>query len=316
MSCNVPIYEHVSDDDIMELIHTNRKPALFRGIDIGPCSKLWTFDYLASKIGSLNVKVHVSVDSKMDFINKNFTYKTLPFNELVQRTAKEENTDYFLCPTEFYYLRSLGSDPRGREVADIQKQFPSIASDLHIPKFFEQASFFSSVFRIGSSGVQLWTHYDIMDNILIQVSGRKRVTLFSPSDALNMYLLGDKSQVIDIDNPDFVKYPRFKNVKRYNCYMESGDILFIPALWFHNVLALEFGIAVNVFWRHLPPELYDMKDPYGNKDLIPAARALQTVDNAVKVLDRLPEEYRDFYGKRLIALLESKFSQQITENRL
>ena len=32
----------------------------------------------------------------------------------------------------------------------------------------------------------------------------------------------------------------------------QGDVLFIPALWFHNVLAKDFSVAVNVFWRNLP----------------------------------------------------------------
>ena len=47
--------------------------------------------------------------------------------------------------------------------------------------------------------------------------------------------------------------------------LEPGDILFIPALWFHNMLAHDFGVAVNVFWRELDPKLYDNRDPYGNR---------------------------------------------------
>ncbi|GLH09717.1 Hypoxia-inducible factor 1-alpha inhibitor [Gryllus bimaculatus] len=307
---DVSTYESVSEEKFTQQIYPRREPALIKGVDIGPCTKLWTRDYLSEKIGEVPVKVHVSTDPKMDFISKNFVYKTLPLRDLIERAAKEENTEYFLNSHEYYYLRSLGSDPRGREIADVKKQFPNIASDITVPKFFNDKDFFSSVFRIGSSGVQLWTHYDIMDNILIQICGKKRVTLFSPDDALNMYLVGDKSLVIDIDNPDLNKYPRFRNVKRYECMMEPGDILFIPALWFHNALALEFGIAVNIFWKHLPHDLYDKKDPYGNKDLVPAARALLAVENAVKQLDVLPEEYRQFYGKRMIRALENRFSKR------
>ena len=51
------------------------------------------------------------------------------------------------------------------------------------------------------------------------------------------------------------------------------------AMWFHNVISLEFGIAVNVFWRHLEEKFYDHKDTYGNKDLVPGSRAMQVNSN-------------------------------------
>ena len=72
----------------------------------------------------------------------------------------------------------------------------------------------------------------IMDNILIQVIGIKKVVLFNPTDVEFMYMNGDKSEVIDVDNPDLLKYPLFKKARRYECEMHPGDILFIPGLCF------------------------------------------------------------------------------------
>jgi tRNA wybutosine-synthesizing protein 5 len=272
----VSAYENVTKGQFLHFIQPKREPALLRGVDIGQCTSKWTSDYICEKVGNMDVKVHVSSSPQMNFINKNFLYKTLPFDEMVKRasTPAYAQENYFIAPGEFYYLRSLGFDKRGRDIADIKKQFPSLAGDIRIPDFFDGSSFFSSVFRIGSPRLQLWTHYDVMDNLLIQVRGRKRMALFSPSDALNMDLTGDKSQVLDIDNPDCNLYPKFLLAQRYECIMEPGDIIFIPALWFHNALALDFGIAVNVFWKNLKHELYDKNDPYGNKDLIPASRVI------------------------------------------
>ena len=70
--------------------------------------------------------------------------------------------------------------------------------------------------------------------------------------------------------------------------------------------AHDFGVAVNVFWKELDDRMYDGKDAYGNKDHVPAAKALQSADNIIKNLQQLPAEYRDFYCRRIVARLQSK----------
>lgn len=69
---------------------------------------------------------------------------------------------------------------------------------------------------------------------------------------------------------------------------------------------LDFGIAVNVFWKELDEDFYDKKDPYGNKDLLPAQQAFNAVDKALSSLSKLPPGYREFYYYRLIAHLQKK----------
>ncbi|KAI8496362.1 tRNAPhe (7-(3-amino-3-carboxypropyl)wyosine37-C2)-hydroxylase [Branchiostoma belcheri] len=224
----VPLYENVNKERFLREIYPKRVPAILRGVDIGPCVDLWTTDYLCQKGGNRQVKIHVCPTAQMDFINKNFSYRTLPFDEFVRRAAEEKHTDFFHSQDEKYYLRSLGEDPR-----------------------------------------------KIMDNLLIQVSGRKRVVLFSPRDATHLYLTGDKSAVLDLENPDLERFPQFSQARPYTCTLQPGDILFLP---------------VNVFWRHLDPGFYDNKDPYGNKDLLSGQRALQILDRALKTLEELPVE--------------------------
>ncbi|XP_061649450.1 tRNA wybutosine-synthesizing protein 5 isoform X2 [Phyllopteryx taeniolatus] len=286
----VPVFTEVNRDVFLREIYPRRKPAVLRGVCLGPCVDKWTVDYLAQKGGTKEVKVHVSSVSQMNFLQKNFVYRTLPFDEFVKRTSEEKHADFFLC----------------EEPADLWKQFPELAEDFHIPHFFEPGQFFSSVFRISSCRLQLWTHYDVMDNLLAQVTGRKRVVLYSPQDALHLYLTGDKSEVLEIDSPDVNLYPEFVKAVRYECVLEPGDLLFIPALWFHNTLALQFGVGVNMFWRQLPADSYDKKDPYGNKDPVAASRALQTLERALRCLDELPPEYRDFYGRRMIQQIRER----------
>ncbi|XP_002125620.2 tRNA wybutosine-synthesizing protein 5-like [Ciona intestinalis] len=304
-SVQVNVVYNVNESNFVEKVQSNRRPCVLKGLDIGECSTKWTAEYLSNVGGKVECVIHVSETPQMDFINKNYLYRKLPFSEVVKRAAETNHAEYFLTKNEYYYFRSLGENVR-KDVSNITEQFPQIKDDIRIPDFFPPESFFSSVFRIASAGMQLWTHYDVMDNLLIQVNGRKRVVLFAPSDALHLYLQGDKSLVTDIYNPDIKKFPKFVQAVRFECVLEAGDVLFIPALWFHNVVALEFGVAVNVFWKNLHSEMYDKKDPYGNKDLVPAARSMDILNRALKVLDELPEDYKDFYARRMVARIQEK----------
>ena len=72
-----------------------RQPTVLRGVDIGECRTKWTSEYLASVGGKREVKIHVCPTHQMDFIKKNFAYKSLPFNEFVRRAAEVEDLEQF-----------------------------------------------------------------------------------------------------------------------------------------------------------------------------------------------------------------------------
>ncbi|XP_065289797.1 tRNA wybutosine-synthesizing protein 5-like isoform X3 [Dermacentor albipictus] len=237
--------ERVGKENGLALVE-RREPAVLRGVPVGPCTLLWDKDYLCTRGGKRDVKVHVSQDRHMDFISKNFLYRTLPFCELVQRASGSKNANFFIS--------------------------------------------------------------EVMDNFLIQVKGKKKAVLFHPNDFEYLYIRGDKSRVLDVECPDLEKFPKFKKATRYEATLNSGDILFIPALWFHNMTALDFGIAVNVFWRNLDASLYDKNDPYGNKDLIPAAKALASVERATKELQLLPFDCQQFYALKMISQIKETFN--------
>lgn len=304
----ITCWDNVDEETFRTEIYPARKPAVLRGLPIGRCSSTWDKDYLCStQAGTRSVKVHVSPSPHMDFLSKNFVYRTLPFSELVRRASRSKQDDFFISETELYYFRSLGADAR-KEPANIAAQFPELAKDFSLPELFPKEAFFSSVLRIASPGLCLWTHYDVMDNLLVQVCGEKKAVLFSPNDFEYLYIQGDKSLVLDVDQPDLKKFPLFGKATRYEATLSSGDVLFIPALWFHSMTSLDFGIAVNVFWKNLDTELYDKNDPYGNKDPLPASKALTSVVKAVKDIQQaLPSDYQHFYALKMISQIKEAF---------
>ena len=46
-----------------------------------------------------------------------------------------------------------------------------------------------------------------------------------------------------------------------------------------------------MFWKELEEKMYDPKDPYGNKDHLPAAKALQSVDTVIRHVGQSTETF-------------------------
>ncbi len=106
-------------------------------------------------------------------------------------------------------------------------------------------------------------HHDTHDGTLVQLYGEKRVALFSPAESRNLYPFGFFNRAIGfrfsrvyIDRPDFVAFPRLAKALRSKrvATLGPGEVLFIPARWWHEVSSLgeQMVCSVNRFWRVVP----------------------------------------------------------------
>ena len=105
-------------------------------------------------------------------------------------------------------------------------------------------------------------HYDVPDNIAFVCVGTRRFTLFPPSQLKNMYVgplehtpAGQPISLVDIDNPDLIKFPKFEEAMEHGLSAElgPGDGIFIPSLWCHQVQSFgNLNILVNYWWRNVP----------------------------------------------------------------
>ena len=311
-----------------------REPCVLTGLDLGPAPWTWSPEHLASKPGvaSAEVSVHVSASPHLDFVRKNFTFENVAFGAFLNRLRDEgptaardvaaggsgENAE---ASKKWYYLRSIGTNPR-KEPAHALAQFPELAEELRVPgdilwgasvpaaRLAEDARYFSAVLRCSSGGARLWTHYDAMDNALIQLHGEKRVLLFPPRVSAGLYLEGSSSPVVGLavdrdGDDDGGENGRSRDFPAYHAarsaalevFLQPGDVLFIPALWAHHTEATHGpSVAVNVFWRELPTTAYPQKDLYGNADPLAAGEALRLVEAAAKALAASPRDHKVFYG--------------------
>lgn len=106
------------------------------------------------------------------------------------------------------------------------------------------------------------THYDMTNNIACCLVGHRRFTLFPPEQVHNLYPGpleptpgGQVVSLVDLRAPDLDHYPRFADALAVAqvAELEPGDALFYPALWWHNVEALDaFNVMVNYWWSAAP----------------------------------------------------------------
>ena len=105
-------------------------------------------------------------------------------------------------------------------------------------------------------------HWDLPDNLACCAVGHRRFTLFPPEELENLYVgplhitpSGQEISLVDFHNPDFDKYPRFREALKNAqvAEMESGDALFIPSMWWHHIEGLDsLNVLINYWWRQSP----------------------------------------------------------------
>jgi tRNA wybutosine-synthesizing protein 4 len=291
-SKKVPRVQLKTAEDFAALVAAS-KPAVVEGLNIGPCTELWTLDYLQDKLGSdRELVVHECSTSAMTFGTKNFTYVKRPISTFFSNIASGSPS----------YLRAISSTQPNKLPTRLEDDFPAIASDFQIPGLcrgvINDATYHSSPLRI-SGPVSLWLHYDVHPNILSQISGSKTLTLYPPADVSHLaYPPGASSSSLPLSalthNP---------KLHPHVAALAPGDVLFIPPMWSHTATPNEgVSVAVNVFWKGLGDETYAAgRDVYGNRDLKGYENGRRDVEKIVRAFKGLPEDISEFYLQRLAA---------------
>lgn len=127
-------------------------------------------------------------------------------------------------------------------------------SMCHWPGYFNKMG--PPRFWLGPERTMTPLHCDYDDNVFAQIWGTKRIFLAPPHHdeflypkEANAILFGSP---FDPEAPDYERYPLARQASTVECIVNPGDLLYVPAGWYHQVRALTFSLSSNRWARGLP----------------------------------------------------------------
>ena len=134
----------------------------------------------------------------------------------------------------------------------VDEVLPDMRKDVILPlclRCEEMSSyFFVSYFWMSTGGTSSSIHIDTDENLLCVIHGHKAVLMVSP--VYSTFLYSDESRVLgvsDIDPKavDLEKYPDVMKIRYHSAMVEEGDIVYIPQMWWHQVISRQVLVSVN-----------------------------------------------------------------------
>lgn len=205
----------------------------------------WTFDYLKKTVGDVSVEIFSGRDAdRHPGLSRDRHRRRILFAEYVDMVASgRETNDYYLEANNF----ALRNEGMKRLIGDIEL-FPGFIdpsqTDGHVDFWF------------GPAGTVTPLHHDLFNVFLTQVQGRKRIRLIPSFQVHRVYSEHGVWSQVDLENPDYERFPLFEKADIFDVVLEPGESLFIPIAWWHHVRALDVSISIGLdhfVWPNVYP---------------------------------------------------------------
>lgn len=151
------------------------------------------------------------------------------------------------------YIDLLKSEPTKYRIFlwNIIKEVPTLQDDFSMPDFDIRLMKGLPMLFFGGQDSYTFMHYDIdLANIFhFHFHGKKMVILFDQNQNKYLYKVPHaliSHQDIDYENPDFNKWPALKHARGYKCYLEHGDMLYMPEGYWHYMKYITPGFSMSL----------------------------------------------------------------------
>jgi hypothetical protein len=192
-------------------------------------TKKWTLHHFKKEIGDITVPVF---DSRIKKDESAYTQPDLymKFGEFLD--------DILYNPKPSYRMFLF----------NMFREYPKIREDFPVPEYADGLLKNLGFMFFGGRDTKVRNHFDLDMNHVFHThyEGKKIVILCSPENNVPLYKLPFNSYtLVDIDKPDFEKYPALKYVNGYKTELQTGDTLYIPPGYWHFMHYLEPGYSIS-----------------------------------------------------------------------
>jgi Cupin-like domain len=120
-----------------------------------------------------------------------------------------------------------------------------------LPRFFRARWWNFTQFFIGPPQAKTPFHFDTLrtHNLFFQIRGRKRFVIVPPAEVPLCYTYRWRWSHVDPEQPDYERYPLFREAHTFECILEPGDLLYLAPGTLHQVTGLTESISFNIDWH-------------------------------------------------------------------
>jgi Cupin-like domain len=241
--------ERISKEEFLERYYATNTPVILTGMmqDWSAMSR-WCPQYFKNNYGSTEVEIQTGRNADPEYeINANYHKKKVTLSEYVDMVVNGgETNDYYLVANNANLER---------------EELKSLLNDMVFPEFMDSNDIRQRVFFwFGPAGTVTPLHHDPLNLMMAHVTGRKRWRLISPNYTPLLYNHIGVFSKVDLEKPDYEKYPLFKQARMMETVLEPGEIIFIPVGWWHQVKALDVSLSVS-FTNFAFPNSYNYRNP-------------------------------------------------------
>lgn len=232
----VPRVTRLSKEAFVERFNKPQLPVVLESLtEDWPAREKWTFDYLRQAVGDTVVPLYGNGQRDA----RNYQYA---------------HADRLPLKTYLDQIEAGESDLRVFSL-NILSALPALARDFEFPdiglRLFEKVAFLFA----GGSGAKVQMHYDIdvPELLLCHFGGKKRVLLFPPEQTPLIYRVPfsfSSLREVDFDRPDYTRFPALRRLQGYEVELSHGDVLYMPAGYWHYLVYEEPGFSMSL--RALP----------------------------------------------------------------
>jgi hypothetical protein len=235
--------ESASPDEVHRLLKDARYPVIFSGLeDDFRFLEKWDLDFFEN----LDIDVPVQ-EPEADGVNHFRKYKPVPIREFVNQIRS--GTELYIGAREIMKAMGERSDVDG--IGDL-------AEHLKIPPWIDKSLLKSANLWIGAGNNHTVLHFDPWNSILMLGRGNKEFIVipgdethnlypYSPLDFISLYLGKIIHSKVNPLNVQKRYQDKFSQAKGYRGTIGAGDVIFVPAGFWHYVKSTDLNIAVNFF---------------------------------------------------------------------